>query len=99
MLQRIITVPRMLTSTVAVARPLLLTASIMYVAESSLFVLTMDTVEWPGLVSINILSSSLRIRSALVHLTLGSGLPVMSAGSSIFVPAFAVNPARSFASR
>lgn len=45
MLQRIITVPRMLTSTVAVARPLLLTASIMYVAESSLFVLAMDTVE------------------------------------------------------
>ncbi len=88
----------MLTSTVAVARPLLLTASMMYVAVSSLLVLAMDTVEWPGLVSIVILSSVFRTRSALVHLTLGSGLPVMSAGSSIFVPALAVRPASSFAS-
>lgn len=91
--------PRMFTSTVAVARPLLLVASIIYVELSSLTVLAMVTVECPGLVSMETLSSALRTRSALVHFTRGSGLPVTSAGSSILLPALAVRPASSLASR
>lgn len=89
----------MLTSTVAVARPLLFVASMMYVELSSLTVLAMVTVECPGFVSMDTLSSGLRTRSALVHFTRGSGLPVTSAGSSILLPALAVRPASSLASR
>lgn len=89
----------MLTSTVAVARPQVLTASMMYVAVSALVVFAIESVEWPGFVSMAILSSGLRIRSALVHFTLGSGFPSTSAGRSIFVPALAVKPASSLASR
>lgn len=91
-------IPRMLTSMVAVARPQVLTASMMYVAVSPLVVLLIDSLECPGWVSMVIRSSGLRTRSALVHLTRGSGFPVTSAGSSILVPARAVRPARSFTS-
>lgn len=65
---------------------------------SDLVVFAMESVEWPGFVSIVILSSGFRTRSAFVHFTLGSGLPSTSAGKSILQPALAVKPARSFTS-
>lgn len=65
---------------------------------SDLVALAMESMEWPGFVSMVTLSSGLRTRSAFVHLTLGSGLPSTSAGKSILVPALAVKPAKSFTS-
>lgn len=65
---------------------------------SDLVVFAIESVEWPGFVSMVTLSSALSTRSAFVHLTLGSGLPRTSAGRSIFVPALAVKPAKSFTS-
>lgn len=91
-------VPRMLTSMVAVARPQVLTASMMYVAVSPLVVLPMDSLECPSRVSMLMRSSALRTKSAFVHFTRGSGFPLTSAGSSILVPALAVRPASSLTS-
>ena len=81
------------------ARPQTFTASMIYVPVSHLLLSVIVNVDFLGKFSMVILWSGFRRVSALVQVIFGSGFPVTVAGSSIFVPAFTVIPARSFTSR